>query len=260
MSAKGRPERELRPSGGSEGAKPRAWGEHTSAYHAERAPGAGASLAPVTMRRYSRDQMAARVACDIPDGACVNLGIGLPTLVANHLPKDREILLHSENGVLAMGPAPASGSEDPDLINASKQPVTLLPGGSFFHHADSFAMMRGGHLDICVLGAFQVSVNGDLANWHTGEPDAIPAVGGAMDLATGAKQVFVMMEHLTKQGDSKIVRQCSYPLTGMRCVDRIYTDLAVLDVTGDALAVVDIVEGFSFDELERLTGVPLRWR
>jgi len=212
------------------------------------------------MRRYSRDQMAARVACDIPDGACVNLGIGLPTLVANHLPKDREILLHSENGVLAMGPAPASGSEDPDLINASKQPVTLLPGGSFFHHADSFAMMRGGHLDICVLGAFQVSVNGDLANWHTGEPDAIPAVGGAMDLATGAKQVFVMMEHLTKQGDSKIVRQCSYPLTGMRCVDRIYTDLAVLDVTGDALAVVDIVEGFSFDELERLTGVPLRWR
>jgi len=260
MSAKGRSERELRPSGGSEGAKPRAWGERTSAYHAERAPGAGASLAPVTMRRYSRDQMAARVACDIPDGACVNLGIGLPTLVANHLPKDREILLHSENGVLAMGPAPASGSEDPDLINASKQPVTLLPGGSFFHHADSFAMMRGGHLDICVLGAFQVSVNGDLANWHTGEPDAIPAVGGAMDLATGAKQVFVMMEHLTKQGDSKIVRQCSYPLTGMRCVDRIYTDLAVLDVTGDALAVVDIVEGFSFDELERLTGVPLRWR
>jgi len=260
MSAKGRPERELRPSGGSEGAKPRAWGERTSAYHAERAPGAGASLAPVTMRRYSRDQMAARVACDIPDGACVNLGIGLPTLVANHLPKDREILLHSENGVLAMGPAPASGSEDTDLINASKQPVTLLPGGSFFHHADSFAMMRGGHLDICVLGAFQVSVNGDLANWHTGEPDAIPAVGGAMDLATGAKQVFVMMEHLTKQGDSKIVRQCSYPLTGMRCVDRIYTDLAVLDVTGDALAVVEIVEGFSFDELERLTGVPLLWR
>ena len=231
-----------------------------NAYHAVRAPRADSSAAPATMRRYSRDQIAARVARDIPEGACVNLGIGLPTLVANHLPKDREILLHSENGVLAMGPAPAAGFEDPDLINASKQPVTLLPGGSFFHHADSFAMMRGGHLDICVLGAFQVSAKGDLANWHTGEPDAIPAVGGAMDLATGAKQVFVMMEHLTKQGDSKIVRQCSYPLTGMRCVDRIYTDLAVLDVTGDALAVVDIVEGFSFDELERLTGVPLRWR
>ena len=231
-----------------------------SAYHAERAPRAGALLAPMTMRRYSRDQIAARVARDIPDGACVNLGIGLPTLVANHLPKDREILLHSENGVLAMGPAPAPGLEDPDLINASKQPVTLLPGGSFFHHADSFAMMRGGHLDICVLGAFQVSVKGDLANWHTGEPDAIPAVGGAMDLATGAKQVFVMMEHLTKQGDSKIVCECTYPLTGMRCVDRIYTDLAVLDVATDALVVVDAVEGLSFDELERLTGVPLRRR
>lgn len=231
-----------------------------SAYRAEHAAGAGRSFAPVTARRYSRDQMAVRVARDIPDGSYVNLGIGLPTLVANHLPKDREILLHSENGVLAMGPAPAPGSEDPDLINASKQPVTLLPGGSFFHHADSFAMMRGGHLDICVLGAFQVSAKGDLANWHTGEPDAIPAVGGAMDLATGARQVFVMMEHLTKQGDSKIVRECTYPLTGMRCVDRLYTDLAVLDVAEDALVVVDIVEGLSFDELERLTGVPLRRR
>ena len=231
-----------------------------SAYRAEHAAGAGRSFAPVTARRYSRDQMAARVARDIPDGSYVNLGIGLPTLVANHLPKDREILLHSENGVLAMGPAPTPGSEDPDLINASKQPVTLLPGGSFFHHADSFAMMRGGHLDICVLGAFQVSAKGDLANWHTGEPDASPAVGGAMDLATGARQVFVMMEHLTKQGESKIVRECTYPLTGMRCVDRLYTDLAVLDVAEDALVVVDIVEGLSFDELERLTGVPLRRR
>ena len=210
------------------------------------------------MQRLSRDQMAARVARDIPEGAYVNLGIGLPTLVANHLPKDREILLHSENGVLAMGPAPAPGCEDPDLINAGKQPVTLLPGGAFFHHADSFAMMRGGHLDFCVLGAFQVSAHGDLANWHTGDPEAIPAVGGAMDLATGAKQVFVMMEHLTKQGESKIVQQCTYPVTGVRCVDRVYTDLAVLDVTGDALAVVDIVDGLSFDELARLTGVPLR--
>ena len=209
------------------------------------------------MQRFSRDQMAARVARDIPEGAYVNLGIGLPTLVANHLPPDREILLHSENGVLAMGPAPAPGAEDPDLTNASKQPVTLLPGGAYFHHADSFAMMRGGHLDFCVLGAFQVSTRGDLANWHTGEADAIPAVGGAMDLAIGAKQVFVMMEHLTKQGRSKIVPACTYPLTGVRCVDRIYTDLAVLDVADDGLAVVEIVAGLSIDELERLTGVPL---
>jgi 3-oxoadipate CoA-transferase beta subunit len=210
------------------------------------------------MQRFSRDQMAARVARDIPEGAYVNLGIGLPTMVANHLPKDREILLHSENGVLAMGPAPAPGAEDPDLINAGKQPVTLLPGGAYFHHADSFAMMRGGHLDFCVLGAFQVSVRGDLANWHTGAPDAIPAVGGAMDLAIGAKHVFVMMEHVTKDGRSKIVERCSYPLTGVRCVNRIYTDLAVIDVTPDGLAIVDIVHGLAFDELARLTGVPLR--
>ena len=152
------------------------------------------------MQRFTRDQMAARVARDIPEGAYVNLGIGLPTMVANHLPKDREILLHSENGLLGMGPAPAPGAEDPDLINAGKQPVTLLPGGAYFHHADSFAMMRGGHLDFCVLGAFQVSVTGDLANWHTGAPDAIPAVGGAMDLAIGAKRVYVMMEHTDQAG------------------------------------------------------------
>jgi 3-oxoadipate CoA-transferase beta subunit len=210
------------------------------------------------MQRFSRDQMAARVARDIPEGAYVNLGIGLPTMVANHLPKDREILLHSENGILAMGPAPAPGHEDADLINAGKQPVTLLPGGAYFHHADSFAMMRGGHLDFCVLGAFQVSVHGDLANWHTRAPDAIPAVGGAMDLAIGAKHVFVMMEHLTKDGRSKIVAQCTYPLTGVRCVNRIYTDLAVIDVTPEGLAVVDLVDGLAFDELARLTGVPLR--
>ncbi|HTS53760.1 MAG TPA: 3-oxoacid CoA-transferase subunit B [Burkholderiales bacterium] len=209
------------------------------------------------MQRLSRDQMAARVAQDIPDGACVNLGIGLPTLVANHLPENREILLHSENGVLGMGPAPAPGDEDYDLINASKDPVTLLPGGAFFHHADSFGMMRGGHLDICVLGAFQVSVTGDLANWHTGAPDAIPAVGGAMDLAIGAKQVFVMMEHLTKSGQSKIVERCTYPLTGVACVNRIYTDLAVLDVTPQGLRVREMVEGLVFEELTRLTGVPL---
>ncbi len=210
------------------------------------------------MNKLNRDQMAARVARDIPEGAVVNLGIGLPTLVANHLPRDREILLHSENGVLGMGPAPAAGEEDYDLINAGKQPVTLLRGGSFFHHADSFGMMRGGHLDFCVLGAFQVSARGDLANWHTGAPDAIPAVGGAMDLAIGAKQVFVMMEHLTKQGESKIVEHCSYPLTGIGCVNRIYTDLAVMDVTPQGLRVLEIVEGLSFDELVRLSGVPMR--
>jgi 3-oxoadipate CoA-transferase beta subunit len=209
------------------------------------------------MPRYSRDEMAARVARDFPDGAYVNLGIGLPTLVANFLPKDREIVLHTENGLLGMGPAPAAGHEDPDLINAGKQPVTAMPGASFFHHADSFGMMRGGHLDFCVLGAFQVSVTGDLANWHTGAPDAIPAVGGAMDLAIGAKHVYVMMEHLTKGGESKIVARCTYPLTGVRCVDRIFTDLAVLDVTPAGLAVVDIVAGLPFDELQRLTGVPL---
>jgi len=209
------------------------------------------------MKRYTREQMATRVAQDIPEGAYVNLGIGLPTMVANFLPKEREIFLHSENGLLGMGPAPAAGHEDPDLINAGKQPVTLLPGGAYFHHADSFAMMRGGHLDFCVLGAFQVSVTGDLANWHTGAPDAIPAVGGAMDLAIGAKNVYVMMEHLTKSGESKIVAECSYPVTGLRCVTRIYTDLAVIDVRPEGLQVIEIVDGLPFDELQRLTGVPL---
>ena len=212
------------------------------------------------IKRFTRDEMARRVGADIPDGAYVNLGIGLPTLVANHLPKDREIVLHTENGLLGMGPAPEPGQEDPDLINAGKQPVTALAGASFFHHADSFAMMRGGHLDICVLGAFQVSVQGDLANWHTGAPDAIPAVGGAMDLALGAKQVFVMMEHLTKSGESKVVRECTYPVTALRCVSRIYTDLAVIDVTADGLVVRDTAEGVTHDELERMTGVALRAR
>ena len=210
------------------------------------------------MKRYTRDQMAARVARDIPEGAYVNLGIGLPTMVANHLPREREIFLHSENGLLGMGPAPATGSEDPDLINAGKQPVTLLTGGAYFHHADSFAMMRGGHLDFCVLGAFQVSASGDLANWHTGAANAIPAVGGAMDLAIGAKRVFVMMDHQTKGGESKIVAHCTYPLTGVKCVNRIYTDLAVIDVTQEGLVVVETVDGLAFDELVRMTGVPLR--
>lgn len=207
--------------------------------------------------RRSKDELAARVAQDIPEGATVNLGIGQPTLVANHIPASREVLLHSENGILGMGPAPAKGQEDYDLINAGKQPVTLLPGGAFFHHADSFAMMRGGHLDICVLGAFQVSAMGDLANWHTGEPDAIPAVGGAMDLAIGAKQTWVMMDLLTKQGQSKLVQACSYPLTGIGCVKRVYTDLATLACTPQGLVVIDTVPGLTLEELSRLIGLPL---
>ena len=186
------------------------------------------------MKKLSRSEMAQRVADDILEGSYVNLGIGVPTLVANYL-GDKEVFLHSENGVLGMGPSPAPGEEDDDLINAGKQHVTLLPGGAYFHHADSFSMMRGGHIDIAVLGAFQVSVNGDLANWHTGAEGSIPAVGGAMDLATGARQVFVMMDHLTKTGESKLVPQCTYPLTGIGCVTRIYTDLAILDVTAEGL-------------------------
>ena len=209
------------------------------------------------MKRWTRDQMAARVAQDIAEGAVVNLGIGLPTLVANHLPADREVLLHSENGVLGMGPAPVPGQEDYDLINAGKQPVTLRAGGSFFHHADSFAMMRGGHIDICVLGAFQVSATGDLANWHTGEPGAIPAVGGAMDLATGARQTWVMMEHCTKAGEAKLVERCSYPLTGLACVKRVYTDLAVIDLASGSAVVLQVVDGLSFDDLQARTGIPL---
>ena len=212
----------------------------------------------MTYTRRSKDELAARVAQDIPEGATVNLGIGQPTLVANHIPASREVLLHSENGILGMGPAPAKGLEDYDLINAGKQPVTLLPGGAFFHHADSFAMMRGGHLDICVLGAFQVSATGDLANWHTGEPDAIPAVGGAMDLAIGAKQTWVMMDLLTKQGQSKLVQACSYPLTGIGCVKRVYTDLATLACTPQGLEVIDLVDGLSLQALSALIGLPLR--
>lgn len=208
-------------------------------------------------KRLDREQMAARVARDIPEGAYVNLGIGLPTRVADYLPPELDIFLHSENGLLGMGPAPASDQADPDLINAGKEPVTLLPGGCFFHHGDSFAMMRGGHLDICVLGAFQVSRRGDLANWHTGAPDAIPAVGGAMDLAIGAKQVFVMMEHLNKQGECKLVEACSYPLTGVACVHRVYTDLAVIDLRDGELLVRECVHGLDFDELQRLTPVRL---
>lgn len=206
----------------------------------------------------TKDQIAARVAQDMPDGAYVNLGIGMPTLVANHLPAGLEIILHSENGILGMGPAPDKAHEDFDLINAGKQPVTLLPGGVYFHHNDSFAMMRGGHLDICVLGAFQVSERGDLANWHTGEVDAIPAVGGAMDLAIGAKQTWVMMDLLTKQGQSKLVRACSYPLTGLACVSRVYTDLASFEVTDQGLKLIDAVSGLSLAELEALVGLKIQ--
>ncbi len=209
------------------------------------------------MRKWTRDEMAALVAADIAEGAVVNLGIGLPTRVANHLPAEREVLLHSENGVLGMGPAPAAGQEDYDLINAGKQPVTLKPGGCFFHHADSFAMMRGGHIDICVLGAFQVAGNGDLANWHTGEPGAIPAVGGAMDLATGARQTWVMMEHVTKTGEPKLVERCSYPLTGVACVRRVYTDLAVIDLGAPGATVRRRADGVSLAELQAVTGFPL---
>ncbi|CAJ0902826.1 3-oxoadipate CoA-transferase subunit B [Alcaligenes faecalis] len=208
-------------------------------------------------QRRSKDELAQRVAQDIHDGAYVNLGIGMPTLVANHLPAGVEVVLHSENGILGMGPAPAAGQEDYDLINAGKQAVTLLPGGAFFHHADSFGMMRGGHLDICVLGAFQVSATGDLANWSTGEPGAIPAVGGAMDLAIGAKQTWVMMDVLTKQGVSKLVEQCSYPLTGLACVKRVYTDLATLACTPDGLQLIDLVPGLTHEALEEMIGLPI---
>ena len=208
------------------------------------------------MKKLSRNEMAQRVAEDILEGAYVNLGIGVPTLVANYL-GDKEVFLHSENGVLGMGPSPAPGEEDDDLINAGKQHVTLLAGGAYFHHADSFSMMRGGHIDIAVLGAFQVSVKGDLANWHTGAEGSIPAVGGAMDLATGARQVFVMMDHLTKTGESKLVPQCTYPLTGIACVSRIYTDLAILDVTPQGLLVREILADISFEALQDLSGVPL---
>jgi 3-oxoadipate CoA-transferase, beta subunit len=209
------------------------------------------------MLKLNREQMAARVARDIPEGSYVNLGIGLPTLVANHLPADKEIFLHSENGLLGMGPAPDPGQEDFELINAGKQPVTLLSGGSYFHQADSFAMMRGGHLDICVLGAFQVSADGDLANWHTGAPDAIPAVGGAMDLAVGAKRVFVMTELLTKGGECKLVQRCSYPITGRRCVSRVYTDYGVFEIGERSVTVADMAPGVTLAELRALTGMPL---
>jgi len=207
--------------------------------------------------RITREQLAARIAADIPEGSYVNLGIGAPTLVANFLPEDLEIILHTENGLLGMGPAPEPERVDPDLINAGKQPVTALPGAAYFHHADSFAMMRGGHLDVCVLGAFQVSERGDLANWSTGAPGAIPAVGGAMDLAIGAKNVYVMTDLLTKSGESKLVRACTYPLTGVGCVTRVYTDHAIFDVTPDGFAVREAFGDNTVASLSELTGLEL---
>ncbi len=213
----------------------------------------------MTYQPLSRDQLAARVARDIPEGSYVNLGIGLPTRIANFLDPEKEIFLHSENGLLGMGPAPAPGEEDPELINAGKEFVTLLTGGCYFHHGDSFTMMRGGHIDICVLGAFQIAANGDLANWHTGAADAIPAVGGAMDLAVGARKVFVTTDHVTKKGEPKIVERCSYPLTGVGCVDRIYTDLAVIDVTPQGLLVQEMVPGITREQLQAMTAAPLQF-
>lgn len=214
-----------------------------------------APVAPAA--RLDRAAIARIVAADIPAGAYVNLGIGQPTLVADHLAPEAGITLHTENGMLGMGPVAVGDQIDPDLINAGKIPVTELPGAAYFHHADSFGMMRGGHLDICVLGAFQVSTTGDLANWHTGKPDAIPAVGGAMDLAIGAKQVFVIMELFTRDGACKLVPQCSYPLTGIGCVTAVYTDYAVFRITDSGVCVQEIFGDTTIEELERLTGLRL---
>ena len=207
---------------------------------------------------WNRTQMAARVAQDIPEGWFVNLGIGIPTMVADHVPVEREVILHSENGILGMGPAPEKDKVNAWLVNAGKQPVTLRPGGSFFHHADSFGMIRGGHIDLCVLGAFEVAANGDIANWATSENDSAPAVGGAMDLAAGAKRLWVVMEHTTKDGAPKLVERCSYPLTAMGAVSRVYTNLAVLDVVpGRGFVVKEIVPGLSLADLQAKTAATL---
>ncbi|MCG8698585.1 MAG: 3-oxoacid CoA-transferase subunit B [Bacteroidales bacterium] len=206
---------------------------------------------------WSRSEMAQKVALDIPDGSYVNLGIGIPELVTEHVPKGIEIVYHTENGLLGMGPVPEEGQENPELINAGKKCVTAIPGAAYFHHADSFTMIRGGHLDYCVLGALQVSKDGDLANWSTGKPGAIPAVGGAMDLVAGVKNIFVITQHVTKDGMAKIVEECTYPLTGKQVVDRIYTDLAIIDVTKNGLFVKEIAPGISFDLLKEKTGTKL---
>jgi 3-oxoadipate CoA-transferase, beta subunit len=209
-------------------------------------------------RPWTREQIAARAAADIPEGYYVNIGIGIPVLVANHIPPEREIIIHSENGVLGMGPEPAPEKINRWLINASKRYVTLRAGGAYMHHADSFAIIRGGHLDLCVLGAFQVAANGDFANWSTSANDAMPSVGGAMDLAVGAKQVWVLMEHTTRTGESRLMRRCTYPLTAVGVVKRVYTNLAVLDVTGDGFAVREMVAGLTLEALQEITAAPLR--
>ncbi len=206
---------------------------------------------------WTREQMAARAAQDIPDGSCVNLGIGIPELVARFVPEGREFIYHTENGMLGMGPPPAEGDKDLDLMNAGKKYVTAVPGASYFHHADSFSMIRGGHIDVCVLGTMQVAANGDIANWSTGAPGAIPAVGGAMDLVQGVKRIRVITQHTTKTGDPKLVEKCSYPLTGPGVVSRIYTDLAVVDVTPDGFRVVELAPGVSFDDVKKKTGAPI---
>jgi len=202
---------------------------------------------------WSRNEMAQKAAQDLPDGAYVNLGIGIPELVADHVPEGIEVIYHTENGLLGMGPVPPEGAEDPELINAGKKYITAAKGACFFHHADSFTMIRGGHLDISVLGALQVSVNGDLANWSTGKPGAIPAVGGAMDLVAGVKQVWVITDHVTKDGQYKLVNACSFPLTGKGVVDRLYTNLAVIEVTAAGLKVRELAPGVSFEYLQELT-------
>jgi 3-oxoadipate CoA-transferase beta subunit len=210
------------------------------------------------VRPLTREQIAWRAAQDLEDGAYVNLGLGMPVGAAAHMRPGCEVMFHSENGIIGVGPVAAGNAADADLVDAGSQTITLVPGAAIFSSVDAFAMIRGGHVGVSLLGAFQVSAAGDLANWHTGEPDAIPAVGGAMDLAAGAKKVLVMMEHVTKSGESKIVERCTYPLTGVACVNRIYTDLAVIDVRSDGLHVIDVVEGLSFEELQRLTAAPLR--
>ena len=207
---------------------------------------------------WTREQMAARAALDIPDGSYVNLGIGIPELVVQFVPSGREFIYHTENGLLGMGPTPGEDELDLDLVNAGKKYVTALPGAAYFHHADSFSMIRGGHIDVCVLGTMQVAANGDIANWSTGAPDAIPAVGGAMDLVQGVKTIFVITAHTTRNGEPKLVEKCSYPLTGPGVVSRIFTNLAVVDVTPDGFMVTELAPGITFEEVQEQTGGPIR--
>lgn len=216
------------------------------------------SVAKTNQSGWNREQMAQRCAQDIEDGSYVNLGIGIPEKVAQYVPEGREVIYHTENGLLGMGNPPSADELDPDLINAGKKPVTVIPGASYFHHGDSFAMIRGNHIDVCVLGAMQVSEKGDLANWSTGNADAIPAVGGAMDLVAGVKTIYIITQHTTKTGEAKILAECTFPLTGQRVVNRIYTDLCVLDVTQKGLVVMELAPNISFDYVQKRTGVTLQ--